>query len=170
MRFEAFAPFDTPTPYGRGYSGCELRKSYYYDSQNCAFMGRISVDWLLQAIAIFGMFVLRLGVPLAITLAVGYWLRRLDAKWQAEAQARWKANQAQREAKIEPQTELVKVIQGPCWVLKGCPETVYPQCPAYHHSDIPCWLAWFQAERAIPARCYRCTLFSPRQAEKYQLN
>jgi hypothetical protein len=52
------------------------------------------MDWLLGVVVITGMFVLRLGVPLAITLAVGYLHRRLDAKWQAEAQ--WKANTATR--------------------------------------------------------------------------
>lgn len=32
------------------------------------------------------MFVLRLGVPLLITVAIAYGLKRLDAKWQAEAE------------------------------------------------------------------------------------
>lgn len=32
------------------------------------------------------MFVLRLGVPLLITLAIAYGLKRLDTKWQAEAE------------------------------------------------------------------------------------
>jgi hypothetical protein len=32
------------------------------------------------------MFVLRLGVPLLITVALAYGLKRLDAKWQAEAE------------------------------------------------------------------------------------
>ncbi len=38
------------------------------------------MDQLSVIVVIMGMFVLRLGVPLAITLAVGYLLRRLDAK------------------------------------------------------------------------------------------
>ena len=45
------------------------------------------MDRLLEVAVITGMFVLRLGVPLAITLTVGYLFRRLDAKWQAEARA-----------------------------------------------------------------------------------
>jgi hypothetical protein len=32
------------------------------------------------------MFVLRLGVPLLITVAIAYGLKRLDARWQAEAE------------------------------------------------------------------------------------
>ena len=45
------------------------------------------MDWWWQGAIILGMFLLRLAVPLAITLLVGYLLHRLDARWQAEAQA-----------------------------------------------------------------------------------
>ncbi len=125
------------------------------------FIGSVGVDWLLQAAIILGMFILRLGVPLAITLAVGYWLRRLDAKWQTEAQVRWEASQAQDKVEAEP--EMIKVIEQPCWVLKECPEPVRFQCPAYQHPDIPCWLARRQAEGRLPVECSHCELFSPRQ-------
>ena len=125
------------------------------------------MDWLLQAVIIVGMFVLRLGVPLAITLLLGYWLHRLDARWQAEAQAQQEAIPAQQEKGTDPEIEMLKVIKEPCWVVKTCPETVYRQCPAYHHPDIPCWMTRFRAEGIIPAECYRCRLFSQRQAEKY---
>jgi hypothetical protein len=125
------------------------------------------MDWLLQAAIILGMFVLRLGVPLVITLAIGYWLRRLDAKWQAEAQAQRDAILARQEATIEPEVELLKVIKGSCWAIKGCLETVYPHCPAYHHPEIPCWLARFRTEGIIPTKCYCCPLFSQKQANNY---
>jgi len=51
------------------------------------------MDGLLAAAVIVGMFLLRIGVPLTMTLAVAYFLRRLDAKWQAEAWAEWEASQ-----------------------------------------------------------------------------
>lgn len=40
-----------------------------------------NILWLIA------MFVLRLLIPLLITLAIGYFLKRLDAKWQAELDA-----------------------------------------------------------------------------------
>lgn len=46
------------------------------------------MDGLLQVAVVVGMFILRLGVPLVVTLGVAYWLRRLDNKWVAEARAR----------------------------------------------------------------------------------
>ena len=104
------------------------------------------MDGWLQVAGVIGMFILRLGVPLAITLAVGYWLRRLDAKWQAEALAR-KAEAAliEEEKRAEPNIEMFKIIEQPCWVLKNCPEDAVASCPAHRHSELPCWLARLRA-------------------------
>jgi hypothetical protein len=126
-------------------------------------MERITVDWLFQATIILGMFILRLGVPLAITLAVGYWLRRLDAKWQAEALARQATSLARQKLEAEPKIEVFRVIGQPCWVLKDCPQVLYAQCPAFQQAEIPCWLSRYRAEGSLPAKCYHCELFSPRQ-------
>ena len=128
------------------------------------------MDLLESTLIIGGMFVLRLGVPVAITLLIGYGLRRLDAKWQAEAQARLEAEQAVRQKQVEPELEFYQVIDPPCWVQKNCPEILQAKCPATQNYNIPCWMAWFRAEGTIPDRCYGCKLFSHRQAEKYILN
>lgn len=127
------------------------------------------MDGWLQILAVVGMFVLRLGVPLAITLAVGYWLRRLDAKWQAEALAR-KADAAlaQQEAGAEPVIEIFKVIEQPCWVLKNCPQDAYSGCPAHQRPDLPCWLARLRSEGHLPQPCYRCELFTAGQVRYRQ--
>lgn len=52
------------------------------------------------------MFVLRLGVPLLITVALAYGLKRLDAKWQAEAQNGSQAEPA-AEAPVQPAATVV---------------------------------------------------------------
>lgn len=125
------------------------------------------MDWLEAAIYIGGLFILRLGVPLAIIVLIGYGLRKLDAKWQAEAQARLEAEQAATQEKSEPDLEFYTVIDPPCWVQKNCPDTLVSKCPAFQNRSIPCWMAWYRAEGRIPDRCYGCKLFSRRQAEKY---
>lgn len=117
------------------------------------------MDWLLQAAIILGMFILRLGVPLLITLGIGAWLRRLDAKWQAEALTQRDAVQIQEEVVVEP--EPVGVDEQPCWILKNCPETVRLRCPAFQQPGLPCWLARRRAEGRLPLECYQCELFSP---------
>ena len=43
------------------------------------------MGWILGMRLIVGMFLLRLIVPLVITLALSYALHRLDAKWHPEA-------------------------------------------------------------------------------------
>ena len=118
------------------------------------------MDGLWEATIIAGMFILRLGVPLAITVAVGYLLRRLDAKWQAEAWAQWEASQMQQVASAPTLSGLVR--QG-CWTLRGCGEAVRDRCPAFKRPNIPCWLARRQVEGRLPAACYDCELFSLKQ-------
>jgi hypothetical protein len=119
------------------------------------------MDWLQETAIIVGMFLLRLGVPLAITLAVAYFLRRLDAKWQTETWERWEAGQSQE--KLIAEAKRFQAGKQPCWSLKGCAESVRASCPAYKQSDIPCWLARRRSEGKLPAQCYNCAQFSLRQ-------
>ena len=43
------------------------------------------MDWLSGTLVVMGLFLLRLGLPLAVTMIVVYWLRRLDAHWHSQA-------------------------------------------------------------------------------------
>ncbi len=119
------------------------------------------MDWLLGVPVIVGMFVLRLGVPLAIILGVGYLWRRLDAKWQAEAFAKWEASQPQE--KLAAEAQRLQAGKQPCWSLKGCDESVRASCAASTQPHLPCWLARRRSEGRLPAECYNCGLFSLRQ-------
>lgn len=115
------------------------------------------MEGLLETAVIVGMFLLRIGVPLAITLGVAYALRRLDAKWQAEAWAELEASQPQE--KVMTQVKSF-VSEQPCWSVNGCDETVRAKCAAFNQANIPCWLARRRSEGKLPAECYSCTLFS----------
>lgn len=128
------------------------------------------MDWWLQVAIILGMFILRLGVPLLITLAIGYWLRRLDARWQAEALAQREANRLEHQEATEPALKGVNGIEQPCWVLKGCPETVRARCPAFRQPEAPCWLVRLRVEGRLPAGCYACELFARLPISPHQLN
>jgi hypothetical protein len=121
------------------------------------------MEWLTQAAVITGFFLVRLGVPLAITLTVAYWLRSVDAKWQAEAQARWETAQPENEPAAERETKGGEVAGNPCWDLKGCPQSARTRCPAYRRPEVPCWLARCRAEGRLPASCAHCALFMPRE-------
>jgi hypothetical protein len=118
------------------------------------------VDWLLGVPVILGMFVLRLGVPLMITLGVGYLWRRLDAKWQAEAEAQQKADRAPQKA---VQSGVLDKLTQSCWSIKGCDEAVRANCAAFKQPDTPCWLARRRSEGGLPTECYSCEQFTLRQ-------
>jgi hypothetical protein len=104
---------------------------------------------------LIALFVLRLGVPVAFTLAVCFLLRRLDRKWEEEAQLGAVSAEAagDGEAPSDTATSL------PCWLIKGCGPERYENCAAYHNRALPCWLARLRAEGRIPQPCSSCSLF-----------
>ena len=119
------------------------------------------MEWLQEAGFVVGLFVLRIGIPLAIVFGIGYGLRRLDAKWQAEAMAE-QATELAKQAEAEPNIEIIKIIDSPCWVTENCPKSDFVQCAAYKTPDTPCWLARYRAEGHLQAKCYLCPRFAPR--------
>lgn len=109
------------------------------------------MDQLLGPLVIVGLFLLRLGVPLAVTLAVGYLLRRLDAKWEAEESARTETVPGERQA----------AARQPCWTVIRCGKVQRADCPAHKSPRLPCWLARLQAENRLPSGCPSCLMFAP---------
>ena len=122
-------------------------------------------------------FILRLGIPVLVTVAIAYGLRRLDAKWQAEAEAKAQTKSVVPQA---PQPKPARIGNGngagitlplrqpvamaagqPCWSLKGCSESMRANCAAFHQPTIPCWSARTNAEGRLPAGCKDCTLYQP---------
>jgi hypothetical protein len=108
------------------------------------------MDGFDEILVILGMFFLRLGVPILISIVIGYLLRRLDDRWEAEAQ---------QEA---IQRKKLTAARKACWEEKGCSEERRARCPASRVTDIPCWLARMRAENRLPALCTSC----PRYTDK----
>jgi hypothetical protein len=137
------------------------------------------MEGLSSSLMIVLLFVLRLGVPLLITLAIGYGLGRLDAKWQAEAEAERQAAAQAQAAAVQPQPRPaglaaaayqfpgrqpmpVGVMAGPpCYSLKGCSEAMQAACPATRQPAVPCWAARLGAEGQLPMECKGCQLYNP---------
>lgn len=107
------------------------------------------MDELTEILIVIGMFALRLGVPVGLTVAIGYLLRRLDSRWEAEARARPEVIRRHRAA----------AAQRPCWEERGCTESEKSRCAACQHTDIPCWLARLRSERRLPATCPECARY-----------
>ena len=122
------------------------------------------MQFLTEVTIMVAMFILRLGVPIALIGLISYALRRLDARWQAEALAR-SQQLACTNAITVPVTKTVpatatSLIQEPCWEYRACPETVRARCPAYLSTRLPCWIARRQAEGQLPSHCNHCAIFT----------
>ena len=137
----------------------------------------------LDLLVVAGMFVLRFGAPLAITVGLVYLLKRLDRRWAAEAWAQAEAQPATRpEAPARPQRTPAtdhpfmpqpmaakgQDIAGPqmptvqpCWEMNGCPEAARSKCPAHLHPEQPCWQARLEAGGELPAGCPDCAKHRP---------
>jgi hypothetical protein len=138
---------------------------------------------LMDLLVLVGMFALRFGVPLLIVIGIGYLLKRLDRRWEAEAWEQQRAAQAAARLaarpgipKRAPVSQLPFVIPPPpdmrqqpglvaappasrCWDIRGCAESVRSKCVAPRNPELPCWQARFDAEGQIPEECVGCQIF-----------
>ncbi len=69
-------------------------------------------------LVVIGMFILRIGVPVAVTAGLVYVLKRLDHKWEEEAQAQQAAQRA-IERPLERPVQQPAVVQAPSKVKIG---------------------------------------------------
>jgi hypothetical protein len=85
---------------------------------------------------------LRVGIPVLVTAMVFFLLRRLDQRWQKEAQA-------------------IPVItsQRPCWKMKDCSEEKRKTCPAFAQTDVPCWQLFRTKNGLLKEDCLGCDVF-----------
>jgi hypothetical protein len=86
-------------------------------------------------------FFLRLAVPILGTLLLIFFLRKLDARWQAEA---------------ERQTAQIDKPQ--CWKIKGCAPAQVEKCPGAQ-SKLPCWQVYRLPNGYLNEECIRCEVF-----------
>ena len=121
------------------------------------------MESLTDALVILAMFLVRLGVPIVITVALGYFFHRLDQKWQQEAEAQRRAVQPQPRSGMGQGQQMPSfVLAGaPCWEVKGCDEAKRENCPAGKlPTTTPCWLTRTQVVGRLPAACPQCELYN----------
>lgn len=83
----------------------------------------------------------RLALPIAVTSVMVYFLRKLDARWQAEAE-------------LQP----VSVEKPECWKIKGCPPEQQKNCVA-RTSPLPCWQVFRLPNGYLREECLSCKVF-----------
>ncbi|HSB00557.1 MAG TPA: hypothetical protein VLE49_07895 [Anaerolineales bacterium] len=84
---------------------------------------------------------LRLAIPIAGTIIIVYLLRKMDARWQVEAQL--------------PPTAAQKAE---CWKIKGCSPAQKKICKAAS-SPLPCWQVFRQPNGYLQEECISCKVF-----------
>lgn len=117
-----------------------------------------------ETLALTLLFLLRLGVPIAVTGAIVWGLRRLDARWQVEADAQRASRAVAAGLVSSTATTSPLAVARPCWQHNNCPPEKRQYCAACALTDIPCWMARLRADGKLPARCYGCALFRTRPA------
>jgi hypothetical protein len=87
-------------------------------------------------------FLLRLGIPLAVSALILLILYALDKRWQRQALA------------------LPVVPTGkPCWEVKGCSEEQKANCPAAAQPKVPCWHVFRTKDGVMKEACLDCNVF-----------
>jgi hypothetical protein len=92
---------------------------------------------------------LRIGIPLGVTLLVGWLILRMDARWQAEAAETLEIQNALFETATPDSLPT-------CWEYMNCPPRIRENCPAYAETEIPCW-ELLRANGSLQPNCRGCT-------------
>jgi len=99
------------------------------------------METLISVLYIIAGFVARLAIPIAGTVLLIFLLRKIDAKWQAEA-----ARQPVPTNKPE------------CWKIKGCAPEKVENCAAVT-SPLPCWQVYRLPNGYLNEECMKCQVF-----------
>ncbi len=85
---------------------------------------------------------LRLALPITVTALLIMLLRRLDERWQIEAQ----------------QIPMLPIEKTRCWEIKNCPPEKRAACAAAN-SEEACWQERRLSNGYLPEECLGCEVF-----------
>jgi hypothetical protein len=107
-----------------------------------------------NSVFVLGMFVLRLGVPVAITLALGYWLEKwLQPPAEEKPEMRRRMDWVRR-------AKSTRITQLHCWDLAQGEAARSAESAAVRHPDLPCWLALQMEGYTVRPECFLCARYT----------
>lgn len=109
---------------------------------------------LIDGLVFSALFALRIGIPVALTLALGRWLERKLQSDPSSKQIRLK-----KPGLLSGQS--TKGYRLHCWDLLHCDMAKRAQCAAYRHPDLPCWLALQVEGDKLRPECFTCEFYRP---------
>jgi len=92
---------------------------------------------------------LRFGIPILVTAFFIWLLRRLDERWQREAN--------QLEAVNMEEHSLFSNLR--CWILNDCTPEQRERCPAFIEAVRPCWQVHRNGNGGMKDECIGCEIF-----------
>jgi hypothetical protein len=103
----------------------------------------------LAILSIIAALLLRIGIPLAVTAILVIALRRVDERWQREA-----------ELGTGSETKHVSMFsQFQCWMTHNCSEENRDECPAFIENNKPCWQVFRDGSGDLRQKCLDCPVF-----------
>lgn len=108
------------------------------------------MDEFIAILVVITGFLLRLGIPVVVTAILVVALRRIDQRWQNDA-----------EQNIQSETEHASLFsQFQCWITHNCPQENQDKCPAYLENNKPCWQVFRNGAGELRQKCLDCPVFS----------
>ncbi|HEY3476187.1 MAG TPA: hypothetical protein VGK56_16350 [Anaerolineales bacterium] len=99
------------------------------------------METLTSLLAVLTGLFLRLAIPIVGTILLIYFLRKLDAHWQTEAE-------------LTP----VPVEKIECWKIQDCSPEQRKNCIGAA-SNLPCWQVYRQPNGYLQEKCISCDVF-----------
>jgi hypothetical protein len=100
------------------------------------------METLVSFLYILAGLLVRLAIPILGTVLLVHFLRKLDRRWQAEAQL-----------------HTHEMHKTECWKIKGCPPQHAAECEAYR-SELPCWQVNRLPNGYLKEECLSCQVFT----------
>jgi hypothetical protein len=106
------------------------------------------MEGLIQTGSVVLGLLLRLGIPILVTLVFVRFLRRLDERWQREGVG---------EVQTQPQeAPLFSSLR--CWMINDCTADQKKTCPAFLEAGRPCWQV-YRVNGSVKEECLACEVF-----------
>ena len=99
------------------------------------------METIISILAVLTGLLMRLALPILITFVFVYLLRKLDARWQQEAQR-----------------DVPSANKPECWKINACSIEQRNDCPAFC-SPLPCWQVYRKSNGYLNEKCLTCKVF-----------
>ena len=109
----------------------------------------------MDGVTIFGGvilgFLIRIGIPVVLTMLLAWILRKLDAQWRDDAIS------YREEAITKAEQDIYYTIwaRNPCWENNDCSPETRLKCKAYQQNEKPCWEV-YRTNGSYSKNCESC--------------